>query len=66
MILADEITGELDSVTAEHLVSMVTSLGRKADAAVVLVTHNPEVARHADRMLKIEDGVLTPLVEAGP
>jgi len=27
------------------------------------VTHNPEVARHADRVLKIDDGVLTPLLE---
>lgn len=63
VILADEITGELDSATADQLVALVVELGRRAPAAVLLVTHNPAVARRADRVLMIEDGVLTPLVE---
>jgi len=63
VVLADEITGELDSATAERLLMLVVRLGRQSGAGVLLVTHNPEVARHADRVLKIDDGVLTPLLE---
>jgi len=61
LILADEITGELDSVTADALVDLVVTLGRRTSAAVLLVTHNPVVASRADRVLRIEDGALTPL-----
>ncbi len=63
LVLADEITGELDSVTADALVDLVVAMGRRAPAAVLLVTHNPAVARRADRVLTIEDGALTPLSE---
>jgi len=63
VLLADEVTGELDSATADRLITLVVQLGRQAPAAVLLVTHNREVARHADRVLMIEDGVLTPLRE---
>jgi ABC-type lipoprotein export system ATPase subunit len=58
VVLADEITGELDSATADRLVTLVIQLGRQARAAVLLVTHNPEVAGRADRVLRIMDGVL--------
>jgi len=61
VVLADEITGELDSATAERLITLVIDLGRRAHAAVLLVTHNPEVASRADRALTIRDGALTPL-----
>ncbi len=62
VLLADEITGELDSQTADHLISLVIQLGRQMRAAVLLVTHNPEVAGRADRVLRIENGVIiTPL-----
>jgi len=64
VILADEITGELDSATADRLITLVIQLGRQSHAAVLLVTHNPDVARRADRVLKIGDGVITPLAEA--
>ncbi len=66
VILADEITGELDSATADRLVALVIELGRRAPAAVLLVTHNPEVAMRADRVLKIEDGALTPSPGGNP
>jgi len=58
VLLADEITGELDSATAARLVALVVGLGRRAPAAVLLVTHNPAVAAQADRVLTIEDGAL--------
>ena len=64
VILADEITGELDSATADRLITLVIRLGRQSNAAVLLVTHNPDVAGRADRVLKIGDGVITPLEEA--
>ena len=63
VVLADEITGELDSETADRLISLVIQLGQQSRAAVLLVTHNPEVARRAQRVLTIENGVIAPLAE---
>ncbi len=60
VVLADEITGELDSVTAERLIGLVIRLARQSNAAVLLVTHDPDVAGRADRGLRIDDGALTP------
>lgn len=60
VVLADEITGELDSVTAERLIGLVIRLARQSNAAVLLVTHDPDVAGQADRGLRIDDGALTP------
>ncbi|MCW2991728.1 MAG: transporter ATP-binding protein [Solirubrobacterales bacterium] len=55
VILADEPTGELDGVTAQRVLDQ---LRRRADAgaAVVVVTHNPEVAAAADREVGLLDG----------
>lgn len=64
VILADEITGELDSAAAERLITLVIGLVRQSSAALLLVTHNPDVARRADRVLTIDDGLLRPAAEA--
>jgi putative ABC transport system ATP-binding protein len=58
VILADEPTGELDTanarIIAEHLVKINQELGK----TIIMVTHDPSVARVSNRILRIEDGVI--------
>jgi ABC-type lipoprotein export system ATPase subunit len=55
LILADEPTGSLDSAAGEVILSLLTDLNRRG-ATVVLVTHDPEVARRARRVVRMIDG----------
>lgn len=63
LILADEPTGSLDSAAGEGVLSLLQDLNRRG-ATVVLVTHDPEVARHAKRVVRMIDGRAVEL-EAG-
>jgi ABC-type lipoprotein export system ATPase subunit len=66
LLLADELTGELDSETAADVMRLLADLNRERGLAVVVVTHNPAVAADADRVLRMMNGVLTPInVEVG-
>jgi putative ABC transport system ATP-binding protein len=56
IVLADEPTGNLDSVTAQEVTRLLVSAARERGAAVVLVTHDPAVASHADRILALHSG----------
>lgn len=58
VLLADEPTGSLDSVTAQEVVRLLVGAARDRDAAVVLVTHDPAVAAHADRVVALHSGRL--------
>lgn len=58
LLLADEPTGELDTHTAEEIVSMLERLNRERGLTVLVVTHNPEIAARAHRRVWITDGVL--------
>jgi ABC-type lipoprotein export system ATPase subunit len=58
VVLADEPTGSLDSVTAQGVVSLLVAAARERDAAVVMVTHDPAVAAHADRVVALRSGRL--------
>jgi putative ABC transport system ATP-binding protein len=58
VVLADEPTGSLDSVTAEEIVRLLVAAARERDAAVVMVTHDPTVAAHADRVVALHSGRL--------
>ncbi|MDT5359011.1 MAG: putative transport system ATP-binding protein [Mycobacterium sp.] len=58
VVLADEPTGSLDSVTAEEIVRLLVAAARERDAAVVMVTHDPTVAAHADRVVAMHSGRL--------
>ncbi|TMF37958.1 MAG: ATP-binding cassette domain-containing protein [Chloroflexi bacterium] len=55
LLLADEPTGSLDSVAGEGVLRLLEDLNRRG-ATVVLVTHDPEVARHAHRVVRMIDG----------
>ncbi len=56
IILADEPTGNLDSVSSEEIMEYILDLWRKFGITVILVTHDLELAAEADRIVKIKDG----------
>lgn len=58
-ILADEPTGNLDHKTAETVFSVMLELNDKLDTALVMVTHDLNLAQRMDRVFVIEDGVLS-------
>jgi ABC-type lipoprotein export system ATPase subunit len=58
LLLADEPTGNLDSRTSEEVLQMVVQLNQSEGLTVILVTHDPGVARHARRIVRIHDGVI--------
>ena len=56
IIFADEPTGNLDSGTGEALMDILDSLNKEEGVAIMMVTHEPEVARRAGRMIRMHDG----------
>ena len=56
IILADEPTGNLDSKNSEIVLTMFRELNRSMGQTIVIVTHNPDLARHADRIIEMRDG----------
>ncbi len=58
MLLADEPTGELDTVNAKIVVDYLVKVNRELGKTIIMVTHDPSVARAAHRILRIEDGAI--------
>ncbi len=58
VLLADEPTGELDTVNAKIVVDYLSRVNKELGKTIIMVTHDPNVARAADCILKIEDGVI--------
>ncbi|HKG54587.1 MAG TPA: ABC transporter ATP-binding protein [Anaerolineales bacterium] len=58
LLLADELTGELDSVTADHVMQLLSALNKTHNLTLVIVTHNKTVAKRARRQVSILDGQL--------
>jgi putative ABC transport system ATP-binding protein len=56
ILLADEPTGNLDSHNAEAVLDLILRLRVDLGLTIVMVTHNPEVARRADRIIQMKDG----------
>jgi putative ABC transport system ATP-binding protein len=56
LLLADEPTGNLDAETGRQMLDLLRRKGREAGRTLVIVTHSLEVARSADRLLRLEDG----------
>lgn len=58
VILADEPTGALDTRTSEEIMLLLQRLNREQKLTVILVTHDPEAAAYASRILSMRDGLL--------
>jgi putative ABC transport system ATP-binding protein len=58
ILLADEPTGELDTVNAKIVMDYLVKINRELGKTIIMVTHDPTVARMANRILRIEDGVI--------
>ncbi len=65
LLLADEPTGNLDEDTGRSVMDLLDRLTRQAGKSLVLVTHSPEAAGHADRVFTLHDGRLVPVERAG-
>jgi putative ABC transport system ATP-binding protein len=56
ILLADEPTGNLDTKRSTEIVQVLQELNRKVGLTIIMVTHNQDLARHADRMFEMKDG----------
>ncbi len=56
ILMADEPTGNLDSVNGRHVLELLISLNRQEQTTLLLVTHDQELAVHADRVITLRDG----------
>ncbi|RKM58074.1 ABC transporter ATP-binding protein [Butyrivibrio sp. X503] len=65
IILADEPTGNLDSKTSQDVMGLLKVMGERFSQTIIVITHNEEIAQMADRIIRIEDGlVVTKEVQA--
>ena len=64
LIFADEPTGNLDKKTGEDTLNLLKSCARRFGQTLIMVTHDLEIARQADRLIHIEDGKILDLTES--
>lgn len=62
LVLADEPTGNLDSVNGREIMTLLRDTVRRVGQTLLLITHDPNIAAQADRVIIIEDGRLSPIV----
>ena len=58
ILMADEPTGNLDSVNGAHVLELLIALNEREGTTMVLVTHDPALAARADRIVTLKDGVV--------
>ena len=58
ILLADELTGNLDSQTGEEIMILLRQLNKEEGKTFILITHDPQVAQNTDRLLSFKDGVI--------
>ena len=58
MILADEPTGNLDTKSSNEIADLLKQVGEKWGRAVIMVTHDPKIAAHAQRIIFLKDGAI--------
>ena len=56
LVLADEPTGNLDSKASDEIVALLRKSNKELKQTIIMITHNMEIAKEADRIVKIEDG----------
>ncbi len=56
IILADEPTGNLDSKASEEIIELLKKMNKDYNQTIIMITHNMEIAKYANRIIKIEDG----------
>ena len=56
IILADEPTGNLDSKASDEIVKLLKKSNKELKQTIIMITHNMEIAKYADRIIKLEDG----------
>ena len=57
LVLADEPTGALDTETSQEVIGLLSELNQKS-ITIVIVTHDPEVAAQAKRIIRVQDGLI--------
>ncbi len=65
VVLGDEPTGDLDTVTSNEIIQMMREINQSTGTTFVLVTHDPEVAEVCDRIIHVRDGVVVDETHAG-
>lgn len=58
IVLADEPTGNLDSKTSQDVLGLLKMTGQRFKQTIVMITHNEEIAQMADKIIRIEDGII--------
>ena len=56
IVLADEPTGNLDSKSSDEIVALLKKSNKELNQTIIMITHNMEIAKEADRIIKLEDG----------
>ena len=56
IVLADEPTGNLDSKTSDEIVNLLKKANKEYNQTIIMITHNPDIAKEADRIIEIDDG----------
>ncbi len=57
-MLADELTGNLDSKTGSEIMHLLRSLNKEEGKTFILITHDPEVGQQTDRLVSLKDGTI--------
>jgi len=58
ILIGDEITGDLDSVTGFEVMEIIAKLNRDKGTTIIYVTHDPRMAKFAERLIKLQDGLI--------
>jgi len=59
LVIADEPTGNLDSVTGKKIMEILTDFHQKKGKTIVVVTHDPDIASYSKEIINIKDGQIT-------
>lgn len=63
IVFADEPTGNLDTKTTKEVMDLITSMARKNNQTLVIVTHDMDIAQYADKIIHITDGDIDQIIE---